>query len=152
MRHPAASAAAALLLLLPQPPLRAQEPAEPPPLPPAEEEPLPPAAAATHQEAAEQLISLLEAVEATLATCVDAPSVQRALPRLRELAESARAFKQSQDQLPEPTTQDYIAAQELLKNFNTAWQAIRGHIERLRRARLITPELRELLVIDPSEL
>lgn len=118
------------------------------PLPAAQEELPPPA---THQEAAAQLIDLLEETEACLAGCTDAAGVQAALPRLRELSARARAFKEAQDHLPEPTTHDYIAAQDLLKRFNTAWQAIRDHIERITRAGLLTRELGEVLVISPEE-
>ena len=114
----------------------------------AQESPQPPA---THQEAAEQLIDLLEETESCLADCTDAAAVQAALPRLQDLSARARAFKVAQERLPEPTTQDYIAAQDLLKRFNTTWQAIRDHIDRLQRAKLITPELADILVISPEE-
>lgn len=116
----------------------------------AQDEELPPTPPATHQEAAEQLIDLLEETEACLAGCTDAAGVQAALPRLRELSARARAFREAQDRLPEPTTHDYIAAQDLLKRFNTTWQAIRGHIERIRRAGLLTRELSDILVIAPE--
>ena len=101
----------------------------------------------THQEAAMQLIELLEETEACLAGCTDAAGVQAALPRLQDLAARARAFKGMQDSLPEPTTQDYIAAQDLLGRFNTIWQAIRDHIARLKRENLLSPELRDILLI-----
>lgn len=106
---------------------------------------------ATHQKAAAQLIELLEETEACLAGCTDAAGVQAALPRLHDLAYRAREFKEMQDHLPEPTTQDYIAAQELLGRFNTIWQAIRDHIERLKKENLLTPELRSVLVIEPEQ-
>lgn len=118
-----------------------------PALPAQQQQSAPPA---THQEAAEQLIDLLLETEACLAGCTDAAGVQAALPRLRELAVRARLFKAAQDHLPEPTTHDYIAAQELLKRFNTTWQAIRDHIERLRRDSLLSRELSEILVIAPD--
>lgn len=125
------------VLLLATPALPAQEEDTPPP--------------ATHQEAAEQLIDLLVETEACLAGCTDAAGVQAALPRLRELSTRARAFREAQDRLPEPTTHDYIAAQDLLKRFNTTWQAIRDHIERIRRAGLLTRELSDILVIAPED-
>ena len=125
--------AAALLL----PSLRAQqeEPAQKAP--------------ATHREAAQMLIDLLRQTDACLATCTDADSVQAALPKLRELAVLTRDFKHMQDSLPEPTTQDYMAAQDLAADFNTVWNSIRTHIKRLETAQLLTPELRDILVIAP---
>ena len=133
--------ATALLLSAALPLLYAQEP-EPAAAPP------PPA---THQEAAAQLIDLLKATDACLAGCTDAASVQAALPRLKELAHQAQMFIEMQDRLPEPTTQDYIAAQELLEAFNTTWQSIRDHIDRLRENHLLTPELSDILRIAPEE-
>ena len=124
-----------LLLSLAAAPLHAQEAAPP----------------ATHQEAALQLTELLERTEACLAGCTDAASVQAALPELKELAHRVQLFKEAQDRLPEPTTQDYMAAQELLKRFNTAWQAIRAHIERLQTDHLISQELSDILILAPAE-
>ena len=103
----------------------------------------------THQEAAHRLIELLVDTEACLATCTDADSVQAALPRLRELAQRAQDFKTAQNALHEPTTQDYMAAQELLEDFHRTWKAIRSHISRLDAAGLITPELRDILHLSP---
>ncbi len=110
-----------------------------------------PKASTTHREAALALIDLLRQTEACLARCTDAAQVQAALPHLRRLAEQVHAFKRMQDALPEPTTQDYMAAQDLSGDFNTVWEAIRSHIRRLESAKLITRELRDLLVIAPSE-
>ena len=108
-------------------------------------------APSTHQEAARQLIELLVQTEACLASCTDAATVQAALPRLRELAEQANQLKLAQAALPEPTTQDYLAAQELLGAFNTTWKAVRDHISRLEKAELISPEMREILHIAPED-
>lgn len=105
----------------------------------------------SHQEAAQSLIHLLSQTEACLAGCTDAPSVQNALPRLRELAAQAAQFKAAQNSLPEPTTQDYLAAQAILGEFNTVWNAIRAHIERLEKAQLLSPELRQVLRISAPE-
>lgn len=100
---------------------------------------------ATHREAAEMLIALMVQVEECLASCKDAASVQAALPTLRELSAKVHAFKQMQERLPEPTTQDYMAAQDLTPAFNRAWFAIRKHIERLEKDGLFTQELKEAL-------
>ncbi|MCH5284844.1 MAG: hypothetical protein J1E42_04510 [Akkermansiaceae bacterium] len=121
-------------------------------LAPAEE--APPAAAeqppATHQEAARQLIILLSDTEECLASCVDKDSVQAALPRFRELAARAVALKAAQSRLPDPTTQDYMLDQAQIKAFSTFWEAVNKHIERLDKAKLITPELREILHLAPE--
>lgn len=105
---------------------------------------------ATHRQAAEQLVELLKDTDNCLAGCVDAASVQAALPRLRELAERAHCIKQTQNSLPEPTTQDYMAAQSLVAEFVPRWQSIRAHIARLKSEKLLTPELSSILVIAPE--
>lgn len=117
------------------------------PLAPAAEEDAP----TTHQAAARCLVRLLADTAACLATCTGADSVQAALPRLQELAARAAAFRAAQNKLPEPTTQDYLAGQELLGEFNTAWQAIRDHIDRLENSGLMTPELRAVLCIEAPQ-
>lgn len=104
----------------------------------------------THREAALMLIGLLQQTQSCLASCTDAASVRAALPQLRLLARQIHSFKEMQEHLPEPTTQDYIAAQNLTGDFNTAWNAIREHIERLENAQLMTQELSELLGIETS--
>ncbi len=103
---------------------------------------------ATHREAALILIDLLRQTQECLATCTDVRSVQSATPQLRELGQKVRDFKAMQDRLPEPTTQDYMAAQDLTGDFNTVWNAIRDHIERLIKAQLVTQELADLLGIQ----
>ncbi len=102
---------------------------------------------ASHREAALLLIDLLRQTDACLASCTDAAGVQAAIPKLRLLAESVRAFKHIQDSLPEPTTQDYMAVQDLTGDFNTVWDSIRSHIRRLESSNLLTNELRDVLVI-----
>ena len=128
----------AAVLLLPGTLLNAQQDAPAPKVP------------STHREAALALIDLLRQTEACLATCTDARSVQAALPQLRSLAEQAHSFKRTQDALPEPTTQDYMSAQGVSSDFSTVWAAIRAHIQRLEKDKLMNPELREVLVIAPA--
>ncbi len=135
LRHPVMLLAA--VLLIPCAPLNAQQEKD------IQEEPT------THREAALMLINLLRQTDDCLATCVDASTVRAALPKLRELATLARDFKRMQNALPEPTTQDYMAAQDLTGDFNTVWNSIRAHIERMESAKLLTPELREILAIAP---
>ena len=101
----------------------------------------------SHREAALMLIDLLRQTDDCLASCTDAAGVQAAIPKLRLLAESVRAFKHIQDSLPEPTTQDYMAGQDLTGDFNTVWDSIRSHIRRLESSNLLTNELRDVLVI-----
>lgn len=116
---------------------------------PNQQEKLPPPPL-THSEAARQLIDLLQRTEACLATCRDEESVHAALPELQRLARFARHIVRGQQNLSEPTTQDYIAAQQLAGEFNTAWEAIRAHIARLEQNHLLSPQAREILCIDPS--
>ena len=105
----------------------------------------------THREAAQQLVELLVDTDVCLATCTDAASVQAALPKLRELAARAEQLKIAQSKLPEPTIQDYLYGQELLGAFNTAWQAVRAHIDRIEQAHLMSPELRDILRVTPPD-
>ncbi len=110
-----------------------------------------PAAPASHQEYIPALLALLNQTEQSLAACTDADSVTAELPRLRELAQQARQLSAHQQSLPEPTVQDYLTSHPHVAEFNRVWEAICGHIERLHRARLITPELRTILQLAPEE-
>ncbi len=108
-----------------------------------------PAAPETHQEFIPVLLELLNQTVQSLAGCTDEASVKAALPRLRELAEQARQLAALQQTLPDPTVQDYMASHPHVAEFNRLWEGICGHIERLEQARLISPELRDLLQVAP---
>ncbi len=110
-----------------------------------------PALPATHQEFIPALLELLTQTEQALGSCTDAASTEAALPRLRELSEQAHKLSAHQQKLPEPTVQDYMAAHPHVAEFNTLWEAIINHIERLEQAQLISPELRQLLQLAPGE-
>ncbi len=103
----------------------------------------------THQEFIPSLLELLTQTEHELATCTDAASVEAALPRLSELAKRARQLAARQQNLPEPTVQDYMAAHPHVGEFNRLWEAITEHIARMAQGQLITPELRNVLQIAP---
>lgn len=105
----------------------------------------------THQSLAKELVGLLSQTEIALNSCNDQSSVQAAFPRLLELSEQAATLKQRQKALPEPTVQDYLAAQELVGDFNTLAQAIEQHIDRLKKANLLSPELKKLLGLPLSD-
>ena len=96
------------------------------------------------------LVSLLQQTASCLETGKDAASVQAALPRLHELSNEAHRIQNLQNSLPEPTTQDYISAHEQVAPFQTAWKAIRDHIECLQRAHLISQELSDVLGLGPD--
>ena len=117
------------------------------PLPALEDaaQPAQPAAPESHSDLARALTDFLSRTELCLRSCTDAASVQAAMPRLRELAQEARRLADAQDALPEPTTQDYMASQELALQFLPIWKAIRAHVERLEQEGLMTDELRSLL-------
>ena len=131
------------LLLIPflAAPLPAQEDAA---------QPAQPAAPESHSDLARALTDFLSRTELCLRSCTDAASVQAAMPRLRELAQEARRLADAQDALPEPTTQDYMASQELALQFLPIWKAIRAHLERLEKDGLMTDELRRLLQTGPE--
>ncbi len=111
----------------------------------------PPATPTTHQEFIPALLELLSQTEQSLAACTDATTTTAQLPHLRELAEQARQLSTQQQALPEPTVQDYLSAHPHVAEFNKVWEAVCGHIERLTRAGLITPELRSILQLAPEE-
>ena len=135
MRSLLALSAAALLCSLP---LTAEE-EEPQDTPPP---------TTTHHEVAWQLVKLLQDTEACLASCTDEASVQAALPRLRELAARATRIKEAQNDLPDPTKQDYTVDPKLLAAFNEAWKSIRRHISRLEQAELLSPDMRDILRVE----
>lgn len=122
------------------------------PLPAREDaaQPAQPAAPESHSDLARALTDFLSRTELCLRSCTDAASVQAAMPRLRELAQEARRLADAQDALPEPTTQDYMASQELALQFLPIWKAIRAHLERLEKDGLMTDELRRLLQTGPE--
>lgn len=106
----------------------------------------------THQELARAVLEFLSQTEICLNSCRSQESVQAALPRLRELAQEAEQLATRQKALPEPTVQDYMAAQSLVGDFYTLWSAIQKHLERLEKDRLLTPELRDILRIAPPDI
>lgn len=125
----------------------------PPPAPsaPSAPEASPTLTPSNHQEFAAALLQLLSDTEASLNICRDATSVQAALPQLRQLAERARELAAIQHSLPEPSLQDHAALTPIVERFNILWEAIRKHIARLEHEGLLTPELRDVLRIAPSE-
>ena len=127
-----------LLCMFTPAPAAAGESAEPAPLP------------ESHHDLARVLTDYLSRVELCLRSCTDAASTAAAIPQLRELAAEARLLEQRQQQLPEPTVQDYMASQELALKFLPLWKAIRAHIERLERDGLMTDQLRNLLQNGPQ--
>lgn len=112
---------------------------------PAQEDAAQPAAPESHSDLARALTDFLSRTELCLRSCTDAAAVQAAMPRLRELAQEARRLADAQSALPEPTTQDYMASQELALQFLPIWKAIRAHLERMEKDGLMTDELRRLL-------
>lgn len=100
----------------------------------------------THQTLAKELVDILSQTEIALNSCTDEQSVLAAIPRLLELSQRAASLKQQQKELPEPTVQDYLAAQNLVGDFNTLALAIEQHIARLQRENLLSPELQKILL------
>lgn len=120
---------------------------------PASEEVSAPAAVAepdSHAEVADALVDLLQRTLTTLEQCTDAASVNAALPTLQAQREEAEALIARQAALPEPTIQDYMAAQARANDFLDAKRAIRAHIERLQAEGLMTDKIRRILGIAPE--
>ena len=109
------------------------------------------AAPASHIDLTYTILDFLSRTELCLNSCRDAESVKAALPQLRELQQECAHIVATQQELPEPTIQDYMAVQNQMESFNTIWDAIRNHIERLETEKLLSDEMREILRIAPKE-
>ena len=105
---------------------------------------------ANHVDLTTVIVDFLSRTELCLNSCRDAGSAAAAIPQLKELRKECDAIVETQRSLPEPTIQDYMAVQSQMEAFNTVWNAIRDHIERLENEQLLTPEMREILHIAPA--
>lgn len=106
--------------------------------------------AASHIDLTHTVLDFLSRTELCLNACRDAESVAAAIPQLRELEKECGTIVEAQRALPEPTVQDYMAVQDQMEAFNTVWDAICKHIERLETEQLMTEEMRHILHIAPS--
>lgn len=104
----------------------------------------------THHILAQEIIHLLSETELVLSSCTDKMSTEAALPGLRALAQQAQSIHDRQLKLPNSTLQEDISIATLVQEFQLIWGAICAHIERLDKAGLLTPELREVLRIAPT--
>lgn len=125
------STCTALLALCPLPALHAQsEPAK------------------THQDYANALLDLMAETELCLSQCLDQQSTQANTPRLEELSQQMGQLAQLLQELPEPTIADYIAAEQQVREFNTLWDAIKKHIQRLDNEGLYSEELLSIIKLS----
>ncbi len=104
-----------------------------------------------HADMAKAILSFLSRTEQCLNSCQDEESVKAAIPRLKELKAECDKLAAVQQQLSEPTVQDYMTEHNNAAAFNTIWKALRAHIERLETAQIMTPEMRDILYIAPPE-
>lgn len=116
------------------------------------EEPAAPAteAADSHAELADAIVVLLQRTVATLEKCTDKDSLAAAIPTLQAQREEAAQLMARQAALPEPTVQDYMAAQARANDFLDAKRALQTHISRLQTEGLMSAEIREILGIAPE--
>ena len=105
---------------------------------------------ASHIDLTHTVLDFLSRTELCLNSCRDAESVAAAIPQLRELEKECGTIVEAQRALPEPTVQDYMAVQDQMEAFNTVWDAICKHIERLETEQLMTEEMRHILHIAPA--
>lgn len=108
-------------------------------------------AAESHAEIADALVALLQRTVTTLERCTDATSVKAALPQLKEQRAEVAQLMTRQAALPEPTVQDYMAAQARANDFLDTKRAIQTHITRLQQEGLMSTEIREILGIAPEQ-
>ena len=107
------------------------------------------AAPANHVDMTHAILDFLSRTELCLNSCRDAETLQAAIPLLLQLKQECAQLAEDQRNLPEPTNQDYIAAQSKIEAFNTLWNAIRNHIERMEQEQILTQEVRQILHIAP---
>lgn len=105
----------------------------------------------SHAEIADALTDLLHRTTQQLEQCTDSDSLRAAAPALQALRAEAAELMQRQAALPEPTVQDYMAAQNRANDFLDAKRAIQQHITRLQENGILTPEMREILGIAPEK-
>ncbi len=107
------------------------------------------ASPSNHVDMTNAILDFLSRTELCLNSCRDEVSAQAAIPQLQKLKEECSILVKEQQNLPEPTIQDYMAVQNKMEVFTTIWKAIRNHIERMEQARILSPELRQILQIAP---
>ncbi len=105
--------------------------------------------AMNHQDYALALLDLLAETELSLAQCTDEQSRDAQLPKLRELSEKMEQLHQIGRDLTEPTIADYIAAEQQVSEFNTLWNAIKKHVERLQEEKLYNEEMLQIIKLVP---
>ena len=103
-----------------------------------------------HVDMTTSIIEFLSRTELCLNGCRDVASAKAAIPLLRKLKQECDMIVEAQRALPEPTIQDYMAVQNQMEAFNTVWNAIRDHIERLEQEQLLSDEMRDILHIAPT--
>lgn len=123
----------------------------PAPLPAQEPAAQPAETTDSHAELADALVALLQQTAATLEQCTDADSVAAALPALQARQEEAAKLMARQAALPEPTVQDYMAAQARANDFLDAKRSIQASVARLQQAGLLSAEIRQILGIAPEK-
>lgn len=106
---------------------------------------------ANHVDLTSSIIEFLSRTELCLNSCCDAESAKAAVSQLQQLKEECDKLVEIQQNLPEPTIQDYMAVQNQMEAFNTVWNAIRDHIERLEADKIMTQEMRDILHIAPPD-
>lgn len=107
-------------------------------------------AADSHAEIADALVALLRRTVTTLEQCTDAATTASSLAQLQAQREEAAQLIARQALLPEPTVQDYMAAQARANDFLDAKRALQTHIARLQTEGLMTAEIRKILGIAPE--
>lgn len=108
------------------------------------------AGAYSHAELADQLVSLLNRTVEVLDQCTDAATAEAAVPSLKALRSEAEQIMAHQAALPEPTVQDYMAAQGRANDFLDAKRALQTRLTRLQQEGLLSGEIREILGIAPE--
>lgn len=107
--------------------------------------------ATSHIDLTHAIIDFLSRTELCLNSCRDEASAAAAVPQLQQLKAECDKLVETQQSLPEPTIQDYMAVQNQMEAFNTVWNAIREHIKRLDSNQLLTEEMRRILHIAPTQ-
>ena len=100
-----------------------------------------------HLDMTAAVLDFLSRTELCLNSCTNPESTKAAIPQLQQLKQECENLVKMQKNLPEPTVQDYMAVQNHMATFNTIWKSIRSHISRMEEDKLMTPEIRSILLI-----
>ena len=101
----------------------------------------------SHQDFALSVLDFLSEVELCLSQCQDAESIAAQQSTLEQLSKKSAELEEIQKKMSDPIIADYISAEKHVEEFNSLYDAILAHIQRLKDEGLYTKELQTILKI-----